>query len=148
MLDVGTAMKKERTKARAAKETTNVKAAPAPSTSLDHKAKTTKGVQADDAAARTNLRCDVCLEAVFEEYDDAVAHESKCTNGKSKKKKAKKGGEGMEGQPPTLPDENGWYSRTIYHHLSPHYIYRKQKGGMGSIQQLKELGEDGEEGAA
>ena len=50
---------------------------------------------------KTNWRCDVCLEAVFEEYDEAVEHEKTCTgssSGKgsntksssSKKKKAKK----------------------------------------------------------
>ena len=92
---------------------------------MEHKTKTTKEVHVDATAARTNWRCDVCLEAVFEEYDDAVAHASKYNNGKSKKKNAKKGGEGVEGQPPTSPDENGWYSRTIHHPLSPHYIYGK-----------------------
>ena len=27
---------------------------------------------------KTDWKCDVCLKVVFEEYDDAVAHENKC----------------------------------------------------------------------
>ena len=41
---------------------------------------------------KTNWRCDVCLEAVFEDYNEAVAHEKQCTGGSkgtSQKKKAK-----------------------------------------------------------
>ena len=65
-----------------------------------------------------NWKCDVCLDAFFEEYDGTVAHENKYTNGKLKEKKARKEGEGVEDQPPTLPDENDWYSRKSCHPLS------------------------------
>ena len=75
-----------------------------------------------------------------------MTHENKYTNGKSKKKKAKKGGEGVEGQPPTSPDKNGWCPRNSCHPLSSnhktgslgsdperdsfkaYYIFRREKG--------------------
>jgi len=34
-----------------------------------------------------NWRCDVCLAAVFEDYDDAVAHEAKCTGSRNTESK-------------------------------------------------------------
>ena len=86
--------------------------------------------------SKMDWKFDVYLKTVFEEYDDDLAHADKYINGKSKKKKAKKGGERVEGQPPTLLDANGWYSRNICNPLSPYYFCRRQKGGMDSIQQL------------
>ena len=58
-----------------------------------------------------------------------MARRKQCASGKSKKKKAKNGGEGVEVQPPTSPDENGWNSRYSCHPLS--YQNRKT-GSLGS----------------
>ena len=39
---------------------------------------------------KMNWRCDVCLKAFFEEYDDAVTNKNKCTNGNSRERRQRR----------------------------------------------------------
>jgi len=78
---------------------------------------------------KTNWRCDVCLEAVFEDYDEAVAHEKQCTGGS--KKKAKNSTENQQQEEDDIIEQGGFV------HIKEHYIGNGAYIGGGIAQVTK-----------
>jgi len=80
---------------------------------------------------KTNWRCDVCLEAVFEDYNDAVAHEKQCTGGSKKNKKAKNSTEKQQQEEDVIVEQGKFV------HVKEHHIGNGAYIGGGTAQVTK-----------